>query len=302
MVFGLFGKKKPKQAMSEPPKPEPGMKLEFPSPEDFGHKEEEHGGLSSENVGMEPTVPREADVAAPPLPMELKAGETPEFPLPSMDTGGMAEHEAKFNLSKPKKDIDNEFVEDEGLQSMHPSELRHMPTAEKHEVPETYVEKEQGVGQVSMPMPEPKLAQKLPDMEEHSIPRVATPVQELRRPAKYLDVHEESSLPISDEPTRVVPRQVEEESVEEFAPVAPVIESNIEKLKPIETTPFVLMSSLKAIVNAGNGIKEDTQLSDDICFRLNEVNKDELEKLEIWVEDLEVIEKNLQIIDNRLFS
>ena len=75
MVFGLFGKKKPKQAMSEPPKPEPGMKLEFPSPEDFGHKEEEYGEFSHETVGMEPTVPREADVVAPPLPKELKAGE-----------------------------------------------------------------------------------------------------------------------------------------------------------------------------------------------------------------------------------
>jgi len=185
---------------------------------------------------------------------------------------------------------------------MHPSELRHMPTAEKHEVPETYVEKEQSTGKVSMPMPEPKLAQKLPDMEEHNIPRVATPVQELRRPFEHMELTEENSLPISDEPTRVVPRQVEEESVEEFAPVAPVMEPNIEKLKPIETSPFVLMSSLKAIVNAGNGIKEDTQLSDDICFRLNEVNKDELEKLELWVENLESIEKNLQIIDNRLFS
>lgn len=311
-LLGMFKKKKPKEAMSAPPTPEPGMKLEFPSPEDFGHHEEPKE--EAPDIGLEaPAAPREADVAAPPLPKELDAEGEPEFPLPSVDTGALAEKETELDLSKvaPEKEEEIPMVEEEGSDILKPAEMRHMPPAEEEkeekeekEERSSFMEKLEAAGPIEgrelpkMIQPEeerPGVKEAPKKMQEPEV-AVEEPEEVVEEPLEV----EEPAEPVIEEKPRVAPRPV----VKPTKPLPPMIEPHkeIPKVRRAAGTLFVTLSNFAAIVETGREITDDVHLTEDINFRISELNNTELEKLDKWIAGLETLEKNLQYIDNKLFS
>ena len=267
--MGLFGGfKKKKEAPAPPKEIDTPPSLEEPSIMKGGGLAED---IQSFRMEETPHMPKEREGSAPALPRELKPDrETPEFPLPpnlegtTMDAPkGESYEETIAKNDVPTPHEDHHFID-------HPT-MKPAPMAP----PEAPTE---------MPEHEKPIFDPLPAEPMHE----EEPIQEPVEPEP--EVIEEPAAPLP-------PLPEEEPKVEE-----PVVVEEEHHHIPGKAQCFITMHDFNDLVNVSHALSEETNLSDDTLYRMNDLANTEDKLFEKWQLALEKFNEHVEGIDNIIFK